>query len=356
MTLRSARSHIATAAAVIVGFSAGSPLFAQGIFRTTTPGTAFSPEGPAGRVRVENVGGGGRKFRGGERQPVILRGTIQIPPATSAEPRLQKIAVHFSTSDGPRLLWVELHNGSDVRRRETNISGDYRTREALKPSNTANAWEFGSMNVHAPLVVRLSIEFGGGFEGIADPGTFVLTGVVAEFPRKPLGSLETTTSAVTPSRPRLEEPASEPAKSIGRVHSASEPAAPSRSICESARSARARNSPAAPTLEAQCRAMGEAPPAPSTIPAGRPRGVTYDSPMIVAANGQTVPLDFCRDFGSACGKPAADSFCRQKGHPDASRFQINEDIGHTAIISTGAICDDPSCDGFTKIQCNPNPE
>lgn len=353
MTFRSARCHIAAAAVVVV--SAGSPLFAQGIFRTTTPGNAFSPEGPPGRVRMENAAGGGRSFRAGDRQPVILRGAIQIPPATSAESKLQKLVVRFRTTDGPRLLSVELRNGSDVRRRETNTSGDHVTRETLKPANSANAWEFGSMKVSAPLIVRLSMEFGGGFEGIGDPGTFVLIGVSADFPRK-LGSLETTTSAVNP-LPRLGEPPSEPAKSIGRVHRASEPAAPSRSICESARNARARNSPAAPALEAQCLAAGERPPpAPETIPARRPRGVTYDSPMITAANGQNVMLDFCRDFGAACGKPAADAFCRQKGHPDASRFQISEDIGHTAIISTGALCDDPSCDGFSKIQCNPNPE
>src|SRR4051812_32693390 len=66
MTLRFARSHIATAAVVLV-VSAGSALFAQGIFRTNTPGTAFSAEGPAGRVAVVDVAGG-RKFRGGDRQ------------------------------------------------------------------------------------------------------------------------------------------------------------------------------------------------------------------------------------------------------------------------------------------------
>ena len=165
-------------------------------------------------------------------------------------------------------------------------------------------------------------------------------------------------------------PAGEPAKTIGRVPNTSGPAGPARSICEAARDARARNSPAAPNLEAQCLAAGERPPPPATtVPAVQPplvvdsgsaqtppraTGVTYNSPMIVAANGQTVMLDFCRDFGSACGKPAADAFCRQKGHPNASRFQISEDIGHTAIISTGAICDEPHCDGFTKIQCNPD--
>jgi hypothetical protein len=46
-------------------------------------------------------------------------------------------------------------------------------------------------------------------------------------------------------------------KSIGRVKTGGETKAggPRRSICEAARSARARNSPAAPNLEAQCRAL-----------------------------------------------------------------------------------------------------
>lgn len=126
-----------------------------------------------------------------------------------------------------------------------------------------------------------------------------------------------------------------PVRSFGRVHTGTVP--PLRSICEEARDARSRNSPAAPNLEAQCRASV----------------VTYNSPMIVAANGQLVLLDFCRDYGSACGQLAADAFCQQKGHPGASRFQISNDVGHTAIISSGTICSEPHCDAFTEIQCSP---
>lgn len=161
-----------------------------------------------------------------------------------------------------------------------------------------------------------------------------------------------------------------PVKSIGRVPVEPGPARPARSICEAARDARARNSPAAPNLEAQCRAAGERPAASTTTvpgvesraagvepaPSPRRRGITYNSPMIVAANGQTVMLDFCAEYGKACGMPAADAFCRQKGHPGASRFQISEDIGHTAIIGSGALCDQPGCDGFTKIECLPDRE
>lgn len=182
MTLQTARSHIATAALVVAVLSVGSPLFAQGV-RTNTPGSAFSPEGPAGQVAVEDIAGG-RRFRGQAYKLVFLRGSIQIPAATSAEPKLQKLVVHFRTSQGPRLFSVEVRNGSNVSFRiATDIRGDYTTRETLKPDTAANAWAFQPINVGAPLVVRLSVQFSGGYEG-GDPGEFVLTGVVADFPRK----------------------------------------------------------------------------------------------------------------------------------------------------------------------------
>jgi hypothetical protein len=122
-----------------------------------------------------------------------LSGPIQIPPATSGEPKLQKLVIHFRTSQGPRLFSVELRNGSNVPfRAPTDITGDYVTRETLEPARVANAWAFQPINVRAPLVVRLSVQFSGGIDSVVDPGEFVLTGVVAEFPRKPIG-LETTT-------------------------------------------------------------------------------------------------------------------------------------------------------------------
>jgi hypothetical protein len=59
-------------------------------------------------------------------------------------------------------------------------------------------------------------------------------------------------------RRREAEAAQGHAKTLGRVPSSSSATpGPQRSICEAAREARARNSPAAPNLEAQCRA-GEA--------------------------------------------------------------------------------------------------
>lgn len=178
----------ATNPLVVAILLAGSPLFAQGTIRTTTPGSAFSPE-KAGEAAVEDIAGG-RRFRGKAFADIILKGTIQIPPATSAEPKPQKLIIHFYTRNGPSLRSIELRAGTNPFRAEINITGDYRTVERLQ----GNAWAFSPMN-GAPLVARLSIRFPGGFEGNSDPGDFVLTGVVAEFPRKPIATSSTTTTA-----------------------------------------------------------------------------------------------------------------------------------------------------------------
>lgn len=147
---------------------------------------------------------------------------------------------------------------------------------------------------------------------------------------------------------------------LGRVNTGQSSPRPPRDPCVAARDSHARNSPVAYKLDELCarlraaRLIGtsvSASPIPQITPSEP--GKVYNSPMIVAANGQITMLDYCRDYGSSCGKPAADAFCMMKGHPAASGFQISDDIGHTAIISTGNFCDDPTCDGFTKIQCEP---
>ena len=65
-------------------------------------------------------------------------------------------------------------------------------------------------------------------------------------------------------------PRAEPVKAVGRTKTGAPPGPP-RSICEVAREARARNSPAAPGLEAQCRAAGAAGETPPVKAIGRVR-------------------------------------------------------------------------------------
>jgi hypothetical protein len=69
----------------------------------------------------------------------------------------------------------------------------------------------------------------------------------------------------------------------GRVRVEGASAAPSMSICDSARAARARNSPAAPGLEAQCRAAGAAGEAVVDVDAlaARGEGIANQDPLAV---------------------------------------------------------------------------
>jgi hypothetical protein len=73
----------------------------------------------------------------------------------------------------------------------------------------------------------------------------------------------TSRSAVTTSG------TAEPVKAIGRVKQSPTTSEPAKPICDVAREARARNSPAAPGLEAQCRATGGNLPDPPICPSAR---------------------------------------------------------------------------------------
>ena len=81
------------------------------------------------------------------------------------------------------------------------------------------------------------------------------------------------------------------------------------------------------------------------------KGTVYRDPEIAAGNAEMVRLDWCRDWGSACGRPAADAYCQMLGHARSGQIQIRNDIGKTAIISSKAICSDTTCDGFRYIEC-----
>jgi hypothetical protein len=68
-------------------------------------------------------------------------------------------------------------------------------------------------------------------------------------------------------------------------------------------------------------------------------------------------LDWCHSWGNGCGAQAANAWCKAKGfNGGASSFKIAADIGATQptkLISTGAVCDQKMCDGFSSITCEP---
>jgi hypothetical protein len=65
-------------------------------------------------------------------------------------------------------------------------------------------------------------------------------------------------------------------------------------------------------------------------------------------------LDWCLNWGTDCGKPAADAFCKAHGYDKSNDFAEAADIGGsspTRLISTNALCDQDYCDGFGYITC-----
>jgi hypothetical protein len=187
MTSGSFRLNVAIGASVLTACFVCPPLLARAPFRVTIPGTAFTVEGRGADVTVDDVGGG-RRFRGKGFAKVIVRGTLQIPPSNVADPRMQRLVVHFRTSpQGPSLRSVEMRNGANTEfHLDTHLAGDYTTRETTQPESIANAWSFerGPVRVYTQTVLRLEVQFPGGFDSQINPGEFVLTSVVLDYPRK----------------------------------------------------------------------------------------------------------------------------------------------------------------------------
>lgn len=64
-------------------------------------------------------------------------------------------------------------------------------------------------------------------------------------------------------------------------------------------------------------------------------------------------LDWCLRWGTECGTPAADAFCRAQGFVAALHALPDEAPGNssTRVIGDGRLCDGPRCRGFQQIIC-----
>lgn len=65
-------------------------------------------------------------------------------------------------------------------------------------------------------------------------------------------------------------------------------------------------------------------------------------------------LDWCLKNQKNCGKPAADEFCKFWSLAEAVSFRKADGVGKrepTREILDGAICEKPSCNGFSEIIC-----
>jgi hypothetical protein len=76
---------------------------------------------------------------------------------------------------------------------------------------------------------------------------------------------------------------------------------------------------------------------------------TFSNPKVGAQR-----LDLCLNWGTGCGKPAADAWCVTKGYTSSAGHVVAHDIGAstpTRLITTGAVCDQDFCDGFAQVTC-----
>jgi hypothetical protein len=62
-------------------------------------------------------------------------------------------------------------------------------------------------------------------------------------------------------------------------------------------------------------------------------------------------IDVCLNWGTSCGQPAADEFCRRQGYARATEQGVLEDAPPTLVLGDNAVCDQPFCDRFAYITC-----
>ncbi|MEM6460632.1 MAG: hypothetical protein AAF724_01810 [Pseudomonadota bacterium] len=66
-------------------------------------------------------------------------------------------------------------------------------------------------------------------------------------------------------------------------------------------------------------------------------------------------VDWCRNWGANCGKPAADLFCREMGFESANRFLMDRTSGINGIpslvIGDDRVCNARYCNAFKVIAC-----
>lgn len=87
---------------------------------------------------------------------------------------------------------------------------------------------------------------------------------------------------------------------------------------------------------------------------GGPEGRRFDNPLL---NGRRV--DWCREWATNCGAPAADLYCKKRGFYGAKSWAQAPNIGAqgqtTMCLGTGQLCQAPHCDGFSFISCSYHP-
>ena len=81
-----------------------------------------------------------------------------------------------------------------------------------------------------------------------------------------------------------------------------------------------------------------------------PPNAVFAPPTLTTRRGKT-RLDWCREFGTNCGQPAADAFCKAHAFARSVYFRQDPGVRPTLTIGTKAVCDAPRCASFNIITC-----
>jgi hypothetical protein len=84
------------------------------------------------------------------------------------------------------------------------------------------------------------------------------------------------------------------------------------------------------------------------------RLASYDSRTFEKPRWNDYRLDWCLNWGTGCGQPAADNFCMRRRWTGALDFAADPNIGAsdpTMVISGNRVCDQSGCTGFKYITC-----
>ena len=104
--------------------------------------------------------------------------------------------------------------------------------------------------------------------------------------------------------------------------------------------------------ETQASDVVRTPPAPADVQASAAIEVkpsrTFANPKV-----DGYALDWCREWGQACGKPAADKFCEEEGYSEAIQFQPQSENNTppTKTIGDKKVCSESYCDSITSVTC-----
>jgi len=104
---------------------------------------------------------------------------------------------------------------------------------------------------------------------------------------------------------------------------------------------------AAPAPAAPAPAPAQPAPAPAQPAPVQGTSVRFDRPLF--KNGPE-RVDVCDHFGTACGQPAADDYCRVMGFQRASSWEP-EHASPTKVLNLGKVCTGDPCTGFKFVVC-----